>query len=262
MREPIISIYQHFRKDEWPFVDQIIEWHEDVKLRYRVRLTDFLDPRQQQIVTTIIGNDDEVNLSFSGGSPFAERKRAFIAPTYTEVTESDYNLVLFSIHYPAKFITIEHRDVLGSLMNLGLKREKFGDIVLASDDAQLIVASEIADYVEANVQTIGKANVSLKQIELSEHKVSKETWEETTATVSSLRLDVILSQLFNLSRTKVLPYISRGLVKVNFKVIEQNSFSLEEGDQLSVRGFGRAKIIAIEGRTKREKLRVRFGRLQ
>ncbi|WP_100404548.1 YlmH family RNA-binding protein [Bacillus solitudinis] len=256
------SIYQHFREEERPFVDQVLEWKYDVGTLHQMKLTDFLDPREQDIIHTVIGNNDDVSLSYLGGGLHSERKRAFLCPPYYEPTERDYCLTLFSIDYPSKFVIIEHRDVLGSLMNIGLKREKFGDIIIDQANAQLIVASEIADYVEWNVKQIGRANVTLNQIPFSAHINQKEEWEEQTATVSSLRLDVVLSEVYKLSRTKVSPYIEKGLVKVNWKPINQTSFQVNEGDHLSVRGYGRSKVIVIEGKTKKDKLRMRFGRMR
>ncbi|MCM3759374.1 RNA-binding protein [Alkalihalobacillus oceani] len=257
-----MSVYQHFRPEEKPFIDQVLQWQEDVEIRHQIRLTDFLDPRQQKIVESVIGANDDVSLSFSGGHPLAERRRCLLTPPYITPDDDDYQVTLFSIEYPAKFVTLEHRDVLGALMNIGLKREKFGDIYLNDDAVQLLVTSEVANYVQANLATVGKANVKLKEIPVVEHTKPAETWEEATATVSSLRLDVVLAQMYRLSRTKVLPYIEKGLVKVNWKVVDQPSFPVEEGDYISMRSFGRARLKAIEGRTKRDKIRVRYERLQ
>jgi RNA-binding protein YlmH len=255
-----ISIYQHFREEERSFVDQVLEWQEAVKVRHMDRLSDFLDPRQQEIVRAIIGQDDDLSLSFAGGSRYAERCRMRLTPSYLETTIDDYQLTLFSIDYPAKFVTIEHRDVLGALMNLGLKREKFGDIFIGEEIAQVMVATEMADYVEMNVQTIGKASVRLNRISLTEHIKPKDEWDEATVTVSSMRFDVVISQMYKLSRAKVSSLIEKGLAKVNWKVVDRTDFLVKEGDYISVRQFGRAHIIAIEGMTKKEKYRLRFGR--
>lgn len=255
-----MSVYQHFREEEQPFVDQVLEWKQDVGLFHQVKLTDFLDPRERDILETVIGHDDDVALSFSGGSKNAERKRAWLHPPYLDVNEADFQLTLFAIHYPSKFVKIEHRDVLGSLMNIGLKREKFGDITIADEQVQIVVALEIADYVEWNVKKIGSATVVLNQIAISEHINQKDEWDEMTTTVSSLRLDVVLAEVYKLSRSKVIPYIEKGLVKVNWKMSDQASFQIKEGDYLSVRSLGRSKVMAIEGKTKKDKLRLRFGR--
>ncbi|MDT8859104.1 YlmH/Sll1252 family protein [Alkalihalobacillus sp. MEB130] len=204
-----------------------------------------------------------MSLSFSGGSRYAERCRLRLTPPYLETSDEDFNLTLFSIDYPSKFVTLQHRDILGSIMNIGIKREKFGDISLNDNGvAQIIIASEISDYVEMNVQTIGKAPVHLNRIPISEHIIPKDEWIEDVTTTSSMRLDVIMAKIYKLSRSKVSPYIEKGLVKVNWKTVDRTDFTLEAGDYISVRGYGRAKIIAIEGLTKKEKYRLRFGKKQ
>ncbi|WP_368504001.1 RNA-binding protein [Alkalihalophilus sp. As8PL] len=256
-----MSIFQHFRDEEKPFVEQVLSWKEEVGLMHQERRTDFLDPREQDILKIVIGHDEDVAYQFFGGSPTSERKRAYLCPPYLEIAPSKFELTLFSIQYPAKFITLTHSDVLGSLMNVGLKREKFGDIVVGDDFVQIVVASEIADFVEMNVVKIGKASVQLKPISFSNLKKSLDHWTDETATVSSLRLDVIISEIYHLSRAKVKPYIERGLVKVNWRVTDQVSFPVNDGDYISVRGHGRSKIVSLEGRTKKDKIRLRYGRL-
>ena len=51
-------LIQHFRKDEQPFIEQVVGWQHEVEDRYAPRLTDFLDPRQRFIVASIIGQYD------------------------------------------------------------------------------------------------------------------------------------------------------------------------------------------------------------
>ncbi|WP_017727225.1 YlmH family RNA-binding protein [Halalkalibacterium ligniniphilum] len=257
-----MSIYQHFREEERPFIDQVLEWKADVALQYQLKRSDFLDPREQEIVQSVIGEDENVHLSLWGGHSESERKRACLFPPYVEPAESDFGLTLFQLEYPSKFVKVEHRDVLGALMNLGVKREKFGDIMIDEEIVQLVVASEIADYVEWNLDTVGRAKVKLMKQPFHTIIRSKEHWEEQTSTVSSLRLDAVMSEVYRLSRSKATLAIERGLVKVNWKLIEHSSFLLKEGDHLSVRGYGRSKLLAIEGITKKDKLRIRYGRMQ
>lgn len=123
-----MDIYQHFRKDEHPFIDQILTWREQVERTYRPRLTDFLDPREQQILAMLVGTEaDDLQLKQFGGGKYTERKRALIAPFYEPVTEDMFQLALLETSYPNKFVTISHRDVLGAFLSLGLKRTKLGD---------------------------------------------------------------------------------------------------------------------------------------
>lgn len=254
------SIYQHFRPDEKEFVDAALQWKQTVEDQYTAKRTDFLDPRQQHIVESIIGQNDEIILSFYPEN--SERKRALLYPPYFQPEEEDFGIRLFEIQYPSKFVTIEHRQVLGTLMSLGLKRDKFGDILTGEDTIQLMLADEIADYVLMELTQIGKAKISLKDIPRSERLESREEWQEKTTTVSSMRLDVILAAIYNDSRQKAQTLIKSGHVKVNWKSVENPSFEVEASDVLSARGYGRSKVLSVEGRTKRDKWRISVGILK
>lgn len=254
-----MSIYDHFRKEEHPFIDQVLEWKEVVKDRFIHKLTDFLDPRQQQIIAIVIGQDADVHYSFHGGSSHAERKRLLLYPSYFVPETDDYQLAAYQIHYPQKFVELSHRELLGSLMSLGLKRDKFGDIYIQDENIQILVASEVNSFVEANLQSVGRVSVQLERIALSDVVVPKEEWHEMSITASSLRLDVILSEVYKMSRSKITPFIDNNRVKVNWKVVEQASYQLQSGDFLSVRGLGRSKIIDILGKTKKDKWRINVG---
>lgn len=254
-----MELFQHFHPEERPFVEQAMEWQRVVLDRYAPKLTDFLDPRKQDILRLIIGKHPELKLIFSGGFLNSERKRALITPAYYELDEDDFNIQVFGLQYPDKFVTVEHRDVLGSLMNLGVIREKFGDILIENGQVQLAIAKEISDYVKLEMKKVGKAAVSLETISPSNYFKVNETWEDKEGTVSSLRLDVVLAEVFRQSRSKLIPHIKGGNVKVNWQLIEQASHELKAGDYLSFRGFGRAKILELLGQTKREKWRIRYG---
>jgi RNA-binding protein YlmH len=255
-----MSIYQHFRPEEKEFIDQALNWIGQARTSYAPKLTDFLDPRQQQILQTVLGNDEEISLYMFGGDETAERKRAILCPDYYSPAEEDYQMALFEIAYPKKFLNIDHRQVLGTLMSLGLKREKFGDIIISEEHTQFIAAAEIEAYLLSNLEKIGKASVTIKKRALDEIVQTDESWAEQTITVSSMRLDTIISSVINLSRQKAQSLISSGKVKMNFKQTESVSVECKEGDTLSIRGFGRCKILSIEGRTKKDKWRITIGR--
>ncbi|WP_456271609.1 YlmH family RNA-binding protein [Bacillus sp. AK031] len=256
------SIYQHFRKDEKEFIDSVLEWREYVENSFAPKVTDFLDPRQQYILQAIIGKNSDIKLSLFPEGDSIERKRGILYPDYFTPAESDYGVTLFELKYPAKFVTLEHRHILGSMMSIGLKREKFGDIIMNGDRIQMMIASEIDDFVEMNFKEVGRSKVYLERLPLEDRLSSSEEWRETVTTASSLRLDVILSALYNISRQKVQTLISGGVVKVNWRVIETPSFEVAEGDVFSMRGYGRSKLLSIEGKTKKDKFRISAGILK
>ncbi|WP_439873947.1 RNA-binding protein [Bacillus mycoides] len=255
-----MSIYEHFRPDEEVFVDKVLEWKQEAEY-HQVKLTDFLDPRQQQIVSMVIGQG-EVAVRFDGAMPESERKRALIYPDYLELNEEEFQVEVLEIDYPSKFYTLEHRQILGAFMSLGLTREKCGDILLQENRAQIAVAKEVGSYIEMNLQSIGKVKVSLTPVQAEQILCVGEKWGEKSGTVSSLRLDVLLAEMLHISRQKVQPLIKGGLVKVNWKTVEQTAYECFPGDVFSVRGYGRSKIFSVEGKTKRDKWRILYGILK
>ncbi|WP_144509346.1 RNA-binding protein [Bacillus sp. FJAT-22090] len=256
-------VLQHFRKEEQPFIEQVVSMMREVEDRYAPKLTDFLDPRQQFIVDSIRRQYDGIESGAEGALDQSERKRVLLYPAYFVPTVEDFALSVCEVKYPTKFITLKHKDVLGSMMSLGIDRSKFGDIRVMNGAIQFVVASEVIDYVQANYTSIGKVKVHIEIVdEPANYFEQSEEWITDTLTVSSLRLDTVISAVFNISRQKSASLISSGKVKVNWAEKDQTSMELQELDLLSIRGFGRIKLLMIEGRTKKDKIRLQIGRFE
>lgn len=256
------SLFQHFRKDEQQFIEQVSGWMIDVEDRYTPKLTDFLDPRQRFIVQAVLGSSD-IQMAASGLFEDAERQRVLLYPSYYEVQQEDFRITVYELKYPTKFVTLQHPEVLGSMMAIGLDRNKFGDIRIDGQTIQLAVADEVSTYLHANFTSASKVKVHLEEITNEEEFITvKEEWSEESHTVSSMRLDTVMSSVYNISRQKASSLITGGKVKVNWTVQEQPSFELHESDMLSSRGLGRVKVLMVEGRTKKDKIRLQIGRLE
>ncbi|MBB6455046.1 RNA-binding protein YlmH [Salirhabdus euzebyi] len=257
-----MDIYQHFRVEEQPFIDKVLSWKEEVERMFVAKLTDFLDPREQHIVNSLIGNNGDIQVHFFGGSSTSERKRAIIAPLYEQIDKQNFNICLLEGKFPNKFVTLEHRDVLGALMSLGIKRKKMGDILVGDGIVHLLVDQEVSTYVQMHLTGIKKASISLVETAISNLVPSTDQWIEQEGTVSSLRLDAIIKEIYNVSRKQAADYISKGAVKVNFREVENSAFSIEQGDIISIRKKGRSKVVRIEGKTKKEKWRITTAKLK
>jgi len=255
-------LIQHFRKEEQPFIEQVVNWVREVEDRYAPKLTDFLDPRQRFIVNAIIGQYDTLQMASAGLFNEAERQRMLIYPTYFEPVEEDFQLTVFTIQYPIKFVQLRHPDVLGALLSLGLNRGKFGDIRVDEHHVQFVVANEIAEYVRLHLTGIGKVKVHVESMKETEPLLANEDeWLEESHTVTSMRLDVIIATILKVSRQKAQALITGNKVRVNWTERDTVAFELQEGDILSIRGSGRVKILMTEGRTKKDKIRLQVGRL-
>lgn len=256
-----MDLYQHFRKEEYPFIDQVLSWQEHVLYRFERKITDFLHPREQKIFQTIIGKNEDLQLHFFGVWDNAERKRAILAPYYEEIDENSFEVELLETTFPQKFVSINHPDVLGTFLSAGIERRKIGDIVVNEDTIQILAAAEITPYLLANITSIKKANVSFQSVPFSKRLPSRDNWHERTTTCASLRIDVVAKEIYHLSRQQALELIKKGFVKVNFQTVDQPAFVVEEDDLISIRGKGRSKIRQVHGRTKKNKIRVSFEKL-
>lgn len=258
-----MDIYQHFRKEEHSFITRVLSWKEQVERSYHSILTDFLDPREQQIITMLIDtNISDLRLKLFGGGKYSERKRAVIAPNYEEITEANFGIVMMQATYHEKFITLSHRDVMGSFLSLGLERKKLGDIVVKDGLLQLLLADDIATYVLANLTTIKRATIKLetKPVDLL---VEKElNWIEEDKLVSSMRLDTIIKEIYSTSRQNAADSIAKKLVKVNYRLVEDRTFTVQELDLISFKGKGRSKVAGINGKSKKGKWKITVAKLK
>ena len=258
-----MTIYQHFRKEEHSFIDQVLSWKEGVERSYQRKLTDFLDPREQQIVGMLVGTEnDDLQVSMFGGGLYSERKRVIIAPYYEELSELDYQLTLLEGTYHSKFVTLTHRDVMGAFLSLGIKRKTLGEIYVNDGRIQIITTDDISPYVLTNLTMIKNANVKLVDKPLEGLIEVEQNWIESTKTVSSLRLDNVLKEIYNVSRKDASQFVKSGSVKVNFKIIDDPTFQVQEKDIISLRGKGRSKLVHIGGRTRKDRIRITFAILK
>lgn len=256
------NVYQHFRKDEHPFIDSVGDWIEKVESQYAPYLTEFLDPRQAYILETIIRQNSDLSFRFYGGYEQAERKRCLIFPDYYEPTTEDFAINLIEIVYPVKFTSLSHGKILGTLMNTGIKRQYFGDIISDGEHWQVFIADETMNFVIAQVDKIGKIAVRLEERKYTEIILPKDEWTLERVTVSSMRLDNLISTVYNISRQRSKQLIESGKVKINWAENMRPDFPLELLDIVSIRGFGRIQIQELEGKTKKEKFRLLLGVLR
>mgnify|MGYP001347472213 CR=1 FL=1 len=255
------ELYQHFHPSEKSFIDKADEWLQKAAYDHQVKRTDFLDPRQAFILSALANRYDAVQVTYEGGYADAERKRALVMPDYRDSSAEDAGVSLLEITSDdAKFGQLDHGDFLGAILGLGIKRDKLGDILPSEDRCHVLVASEIIDYVNANLRQVHRVNVFTSILPLDKIAVTPVHLDEMTFTVASMRLDAIVGDVFKLSRAKALQPIQAGHCKLNWKPETNPAKELREGDVVSLKGYGRFKILAVEGETKKGRIRVKAGK--
>ncbi len=151
---------------------------------------------------------------------------------------------------------ISHRDFLGSLMGLGIKRECIGDILLLNQkEAVAFVRVEITPHIIRDLKFVGREPVNVNYYDGDVSTFSANV-EETRIIVSSMRLDNIVSSCIGSSRSLSSELISSGKVFVNMIEEKKPSKIITEDDIISIRGYGKFIVGTINGKTKRDRLIV------
>lgn len=195
-----------------------------------------------------------------GGYDMAER---MIAGFGEDIENSDFPIRILAITpVKQKFAdTLSHRDFLGGLMNLGIKREMLGDIIVNDNCAYLFCLEQIAEYIKDNLCRVKHTSVNVTEIESLPDDIIKEP-ESIELVVSSLRADVMVSAVYKLSRSNTSKLFSAGKIFVNSKLTESTSYQIKENDIISVRGFGRFSFSNQLRTTKKDRLVVEIRKYQ
>lgn len=240
-------MFEHFKGEE-VFVKKVFDYLDQVQYKQRLILTQFLDPYHQSIVKSVIGHQDEVQVLENGGFIHSESQRMIIAPYFYEIEKEDFEIVVCKIIYAKNFEKLTHRDILGALMSLGIKRELFGDIVEKDKDFYLAVDRPIYEYLKDHLSMIKRSKV--KFVEWDEEIEVKNDYLVKSFIVSSFRLDKIISSFYKISRQKAAEFIRAGHVKVNHKPVEQINYLCNNKDIISFKKHGRVMFVDCNKQTR------------
>ncbi|MCT4606421.1 MAG: YlmH/Sll1252 family protein [Marinisporobacter sp.] len=256
------NLIKHIKNTEERYiVMKVLNKVESVLKNHTICTTDFYDPYQISLCIPLLNQIREINYIIAGGYEEAERRVIIIYPEYMELMEEDDPIGAIKISGKFTKDTLTHRDFLGSVLGLGLRREKIGDLLVGDGQTNLIAHKELCDYILVNLEKVSKYKVNIEKIFFYDlMKVEKE-FKMIHGTVATLRLDSILSTGFGESRSMVAKLINNDRVKVNFKPVNQPSYILNEGDLISFKGKGRIILDQIGNKTKKDRVKVIIKRI-
>lgn len=159
--------------------------------------------------------------------------------------------------FNAKAADLSHRDVLGALMGLGIERDAVGDIVADRSSALIILKSKLQDFVREHLVKIGRYPVEVT-LHATYEVQPKLDYVEDCDTVASMRLDAVVAAIFCISRGSASDAVNGGIVSVNGTPQTKGDHIVAVGDKIALRGKGKALIDAIDGLSKKGRLRFRF----
>lgn len=206
---------------------------------------------------TVLFNEIKYGFTLYGGFEDAERKLA----CFGDENEFGYApappIALVKVSpLSQKFSDdLTHRDFLGSLIGLGIKREALGDIVITGNTAYVFCLESICRYITDNLIKVRRTSVKCEIVgNLPENALPKP--KEKLLIVSSMRLDTGISAVYDISRSKSAALVESEKVFINSKLTDSLSKNIEIGDTVSVRGYGRFRYKDIAGGTKKGRTRI------
>lgn len=240
--------------EERTLIARVIDRIETVLKNHEAAVTEFYDPAQQNLISPVLIKVPGISFIWAGGYDLAERKRLVFCPEYLDVNGIADNIGVLTVTGNLKFQSLSHRDFLGAILGLGIKREKIGDLIVTIDGCQVIVDLAVAEYMKANLTKVHRVGVKVAMATPEELLLSPEETIEVFATVASLRLDAVAAAGYGVSRTKVAGDIAAEKAKVNWAVVTDCAFAVKEGDTISLRGRGRVEVVRIKGETKKGRI--------
>lgn len=224
--------------------------------------TRFLDLRQQGIFLAYKKDSEVVPVLF-GGYGESERKIGLLIPKlYGVKTEDEF--LAYNGGEPLKalrvekdkFSTLSHRDYLGAIMNLGIKREMVGDILTDDKGASLVAFKEVVPHITKNLDRIGRGTCRCEEVPLSSLEKAEVCTQEIFATVASLRLDNIVSTAFSISRKLACEGIEQKKVYVDGIECDKTDKRVEVGSKIVFRGKGKVVLQEQNGLSKRDRPKI------
>lgn len=233
------------------WLSRLLDLANSCETKKTPKFTDFCDIHLLSIAKASL-KDSFVLHSFWGGFDDSERQMVGFFPDYLEPDSSLFPISLLKIK-GAKGSS--HRDFLGSFLGLGITRDCIGDILVCDDSCFVFVHSKIAEFILYNLNKVGKNHVTVS-LEEDLSVLPERKFEEIFGTVSSVRLDSIVSLFTKKSRGDSQDLISSERVFLNGVAVTNNSASLKTGDVISVRGFGKMRLGTLGPETKKGRIRV------
>ena len=250
----VLSEYK--KQEDKILLAQILDKIEFSKQREKLEYTDFLDMYQIALVKTFMKKIEFENFILYGGFDNAERKVLIIYPE-----KYDMNMIEKNYTKIIKVIRIQlgeeekgkytHRNYLGGIVKIGMKREKVGDILVAEEGADILVKEETIETLMQELKSLTRfENSKFESVELKDLRQQEIKLEEISIIVPSLRLDNFVSDLAKTSRSKALQIIDSERVFINGQNETKASKQVKLGDTITIRGKGRFVVKQFSGTTR------------
>ena len=225
--------------------------------------TNFLSLYEQEILQSTKDMPAGISFRLEGGYAQAERRIAIFLPEFLKNTEIKLPFQRLAIQNrnPIFAQALTHRDYLGALLHLGIERKCFGDILLFPEQeeyqAVVFLDQRIASVTEEALTKVKNTPVRCFLMDDSEFSYTP-AYEEISGSVSSIRLDALISLAFHTSRSSLNHLIPSGKVFLNGRMVLQNHQAVKENDLISVRGYGKFSFAGAMEKSRKGRIFVKI----
>lgn len=219
----------------------------------------FLDLRQKELFISQFNKCHGIKLDFYAGfDGDSERCIAGVCNEFDEIYTYDYPIsILYSKINGEDKLT--HRDFLGAIMNLMIKREYIGDILVKDDVCFIVCHNTMAPILISELKKVRHSFVDFEYYDKPLVYNRKISITKNT-TVASLRLDAVVSAILNTSRSEANSLIKQGLVSINHLISKRIDFEMVDGDVLSIRGKGKYKLSFDGGKSRKDRYFITYSK--
>lgn len=244
--------------DDRILLARVWDKYEQTRRRSVPSATVFLSPREQQLARALLSAAGvHTGYAFDGGYGEAERKILVFLPDWAEAAEGGLAFLRAAFRGAEK---PSHRDILGSLMGLGVARERLGDILVSDGSADIVAAPSLREFFLQEWTQAGRARLAVTEISREELRIPQAQVKTVRDTVPSLRLDAVTASAFSISRGKAAELIAAGRVNLDHIPCLKPDKAVAEGAVLTARGFGKAKLTQVGGLTRKGRTGVTIER--
>ena len=225
------------------------------QLRQKPCFVGFLTEEEVSVALSVLKGLDFENYMLFGGYEGATRLCLGTFPDSIAPHFSAFPIKAIQFNCSSQYRVLTHRDYLGAVMSCGVSRETIGDILVEEGRCVVFCRDTVYDYLSEQITKVGSVGVTVNTADVNNLPEVKEPCQ-IIITISSMRIDVIVASLANLSRENAAKAIAQGLVFLNGVQVTSQSIKLKDGDKVVIRKKGKYIIDNITGTTKKGKLRV------
>lgn len=224
-------------------IRRLLDLAKRAEQRSIITYSDFLSDGDISLFLSKQKDFSFVNYNFYGGREESERNMIAFIPKDNCYSDLIFPITCIEIQSTYKKFAeqLSHRDYLGAILNLGIERSLLGDILVTNQATYLFCKDSIASFILGECTRIRHTVVTVREIDFYSIDYEQQ-YTEIAGTVSSLRIDSIVSVCTKISRSKSVDLIHGEKVFCNHRLITSPHFSPGDNDIISIRGYGKFRI--------------------